>query len=44
MKLMCRKCGIVFSVDSLDSWRDVADIQRMTCGADGGTHMLVGVK
>lgn len=44
MKLVCRKCGIVFNVDSLTGWQDVADIQRMTCGADGGTHMVVGQK
>ena len=43
MKLKCRKCGIVFTLASLDSWQDVNDIQMMQCGA-GGVHRVIGVK
>ncbi len=41
MKLICRKCLIEFPCETLD---DVREIQTMTCGADGGVHMLVGVR
>lgn len=41
MKLVCRKCQIEFPCETLD---DVREIQTMTCGADGGVHMLVGMK
>jgi hypothetical protein len=37
-KLICRKCGIEFP---LETWVQVAEVQRQTCGA-GGTHRLVG--
>ena len=43
MRLKCRKCGIVFTLDSLTGWQDIEDIQMMTCGG-GGTHRLVGAK
>ncbi len=41
MKLVCRKCGLGFEVNQLKDWKEVDEIQRMTCGA-GGTHRLVG--
>jgi len=41
LKLVCRKCNIEFPCETLD---DVREIQTMTCGADGGVHMLVGLK
>jgi len=41
MKLICRKCQIEFPVETLE---EVEKIQTMTCGADGGVHMLVGVR
>ncbi len=41
MILRCRKCGIKFDCAELADWREVAEIQKMTCGA-GGTHRLVG--
>jgi len=41
MKLVCRKCQIEFPCETL---ADVREIQTMTCGADGGVHMLVGLK
>lgn len=38
---ICRKCGIQFRADCVDSPQDLADIQMMTCGG-GGTHRLIG--
>ena len=43
MKYICRKCGIFFTNNTIDSWQDLRDIQMMTC-AGGGTHRLIGVK
>jgi len=43
MKYVCRKCGIVFKSEMIDSLQDLADIQMMTCGG-GGTHRLIGVR
>jgi hypothetical protein len=40
MKLVCRKCGLAFPMKSIDSFQDIDDLQKMTCGA-GGTHRMV---
>lgn len=39
MKLICRKCSVEFP---LDTFEEVDQVQRMTCGG-GGTHRLVGL-
>ena len=41
ISLICRKCQIEFPVETLE---EVEKIQTMTCGADGGVHMRVGVR
>lgn len=43
MRLKCRKCGIVFTMESISGWQDINDIQMMTCGA-GGVHKVIGCK
>lgn len=40
MKLVCRKCGFAVPMKSIDSFQDIDDLQRMTCGAEG-THRMV---
>jgi len=39
VQLICRKCLIPFPVETIE---DAEKVQTMTCGADGGVHMLVG--